>query len=122
MEYPSMWLVALGGGLRLSPLGLAEVYPLMLSFRKQHHQPRQEGFMSVVQAGHPELRKALRRFPDLKLVGRGVNAHATVCFRDGTPVRHPDGRRVTIPSSPRNGSLAAKTLIRILISLGIEAR
>ena len=71
-------------------------------------------------AGSPALRKALRLFPQLELVGNNRGHSHLAC--DGVPVRGEDGRKIMVITSPRNDDIAAKELVRKLCALGYTPR
>ena len=70
-------------------------------------------------AGCSEFRKLMKRYPGFTLVSTGPGGRMNLIAPNGKPVRLPDGRRLTIISSPRNQHAAAAMLARRLSSLGI---
>jgi hypothetical protein len=77
----------------------------------------------TVKAGSPALRKALRRFPGLRLVSAGgTGGHAQIVTPEGKVLRFPDGRKLSVVSSPRDGDRAARELLRQLEGLGYKPR
>lgn len=71
-------------------------------------------------AGCAAFRKLMRRYPGYRLVSSGsTNGHHHLVGPNGEAVRLPDGRRLTIISSPRDQDVAARELVRRLAGLGI---
>lgn len=75
----------------------------------------------AAKAGCTAFRKLMRRYPGFTLEPTG-NSHMCLVDPTGSLVRHSDGRKFTITSSPRNQDKAAKEIIRQLSALGIEGR
>ena len=72
-------------------------------------------------AGCAAFRKLLRRYPGYSLVPAGRGGHMNLLAPSGEAVRLPDGRRLTVTSSPRNQQDAARELTRLLSSQGITS-
>lgn len=71
-------------------------------------------------AGCAAFRKLMRRYPGYTLVSAGNGGgHMNMIDPSGEAVRLPDGRRLTIISSPRNQDIAARELVKLLAGLGI---
>lgn len=70
-------------------------------------------------AGFKELRKLMRQYPGYSLEGKGTNAHLTMFGPEGNVVRLPDGRPLTLCSSPQDGTSRVKLLVKQLAALGI---
>lgn len=70
-------------------------------------------------AGCAEFRRLMKRYPGYTLESTGRGGHMFLYGSDGRAVRLPDGRRLTIISSPSNETAAAKELTRKLAALGI---
>lgn len=68
--------------------------------------------MARVRAGFAELRRAMRReLRGYSLVSRGGSTHFRVVGPDGEELRQPDGRPLTVCSSPSSGHETVRKLI-----------
>ena len=62
----------------------------------------------------------LRRYPQLSLADTG-GGHLTL-LHGSQPLRYPDGRKMVVPCSPKNGGDAAKLLMQNLEAAGLRPR
>lgn len=70
-------------------------------------------------AGCAEVRKLMKRYPGYSLLSSRKGGHLTMVDPKGKIVRLPDGRKLTVVSSPQNQSMEARALTRALASVGI---